>query len=248
MAKYQPKGHFKTKTEATVRFREAEPPSHLSEIVHRYLELRTDRPLSEDYQFHALPDACTYIVFNQLEPQVAGVTKLRATSEEFNLGKSFHFINIRFFPGVWQAGHDLVAYGLINDHYSGPLALVEVNNRLTGLDFEAKQDVLTKLVEDLVNRKLLKPSSLVQRILAGLDDINSVQDMSSRSHVSPRQLQRILHKTTGLAPHDFLKVLRLQESLSGHETDRYADQSHFIRSFRNATGYSPGRFSKNFDV
>lgn len=248
MAHYEPKGHGYAKTEATVHFHEAAPPSHLSDIVHRYLELRTDGPLSQDYRFHALPDACTYVVFNQDEPEVAGVTRLRTTSEEFNLGRSFHYVNIRFFPGVWQMNDDLVTYGPIDDPYGGPLPLVDVNRRLTGLDFDAKQAVLTELVEDLVARRLLMPNSLVQRILAGLDDINSVQDMASRSQVSPRQLQRILRKTTGLAPHDFLKVLRLQKALSGDETDRYADQSHFIRSFRSATGYTPGRYAKEYDV
>jgi AraC-like DNA-binding protein len=92
------------------------------------------------------------------------------------------------------------------------------------------------------------PSALVQRILSGLDEINSVDDMARESHMSSRQLQRILLKTTGLAPHNFLKVLRLQKTLSGEDIDRYSDQSHFIRSFRSATGYTPGRFAKEFDV
>jgi AraC-like DNA-binding protein len=246
MTKYQPKGHSSGKTETKVHFREAEPPGHLSEIVHRYLELRTDGPLKQDYRFHALPDACTYVVFNQQNTKVAGVTKLRTSAEEFNLGRSFHFVNIRFFPGVLQTDDDQVSYGPIDAHYSGPLPLVDVNNRLVGLDFDAKQEVLTELVEDMVARKLLMPNSLVQRILSKLDEINSVQDMAVQSLVSSRQLQRILRETTGLAPHDFLKVLRLQKALSGDETDRYADQSHFIRSFRSATGYTPGRYAKEY--
>jgi AraC-like DNA-binding protein len=248
VAKYEPKGHGRSKIETKVQFREAEPPRRLSEIVHRYLELRTDGPLMDDHRFYALPDACTYVVFNQQDTRIAGITRLRTSSEEFNLGKSFHFVNIRFFPGVWQNGDDLISYGLINDHYSGPLPLVEVNNRLTGLDFDAMQDVLTELVEYMVARKLLMPSALVQRILSGLDEINSVDDMARESHMSSRQLQRILLKTTGLAPHNFLKVLRLQKTLSGEDIDRYSDQSHFIRSFRSATGYTPGRFAKEFDV
>lgn len=248
MEHYEPKGHTCAKTETIVHFYEAPPPSHLSDIVHRYLELRTDGPLSQDYRFHALPDACTYVVFNQNEPEVAGVTKLRTKSEEFNLGRSFHYVNIRFLPGVWQMNDDLVTYGPIDAPYDGTLPLVDVNRRLTGMDFDAKQAVLTELVEDLVARRLLMPNSLVQQILAGLEDINSVQDMASLSQVSPRQLQRILRKTTDLAPHDFLKVLRLQKALSGDETDRYADQSHFIRSFRSATGYTPGRYAKKYDV
>ena len=77
---YNPKGNGKQKTVQSVRFAEAEPPAHLSGIVHRFLELKTEGPLSDDYRFHALPDACTYIVFDQLNTDIAGVTKLRASS------------------------------------------------------------------------------------------------------------------------------------------------------------------------
>jgi len=93
---YDPKGNGKDKSVNTVQFTEAEPPAHLRGIVHRYVELKTDGPLAQDYRFHALPDACAYIVFDQQTPYITGVAKLRATSEEFNLGRSFHFVNIRF--------------------------------------------------------------------------------------------------------------------------------------------------------
>ena len=72
--------------------------------------------------------------------------------------------------------------------------------------------------------------------------------MAEAAGVSARQLQRILKHTTGFSPHDLLKVLRLQQSLNGSDTWSYADQSHFIHSFRNATGYTPGKYAKKFDV
>ena len=86
---------------------------------------------------------------------------------------------------------------------------------------------------------------VTRRIMQSLDDINSVADMARISHISPRQLQHILKRATGLAPHDFFKVLRLQKALAGDPTGLYSDQSHFIRSFRVATGYTPGRYAKN---
>jgi len=36
--------------------------------------------------------------------------------------------------------------------------------------------------------------------------------------------------------------------LNGHDRWSYADQSHFIHSFRKATGYTPGKYSRKFDV
>lgn len=250
---YDPKGNSKDKNLPAVQFVEAAPPSHLSGIVHRFLDLKTGGVLAEDYRFHALPDACTYIVFDQLERKVAGIAKLRAASEEFNLGKAFHFVNIRFLPGVWLGDLDEIAYGMVTTPYSGDLPLLDVNRELsqhdfTELDGPDQQSVLAKFVEGLVERNLVAPNPVIEKIFQNLDEIHTVKDMAEVSGISARQLQRTLKRTTGFAPHDFLKVLRLQQSLNGNDTWSYADQSHFIHSFRKATGYTPGKYARKFDV
>jgi AraC-like DNA-binding protein len=245
---YDPKGNGKEKTVQAVRFIEAEPPDHLRSIVHRYLEIRTEAPLSEDYRFHALPDACTYVVFDQLDLRIAGITKLRASSEELNLGRTFHYTNIRFLPGVWQNASGQVGHGQVDTPYSGGLPLLEVNRNLSNRDFTAQQPVLTELVERLVDDKLVLANPVTEKIFQHIDEIFSVSDMAAVSGLSPRQLQRNLKQMTGLAPHDFLKVLRLQQALNGEPSLSYADQSHFIHAFRKATGYTPGKYARKFDV
>ena len=245
---YDPKGNGKDKAVQAVQFNEAEPPAHLRGIVHRYLDLWTDGTLPEDYRFHALPDACTYIVLDQLNRDVAGVSRLRASSQELNLGRSFHFVNIRFLPGVWQGDREAVVYGLVDAPYQGDLPLGALNAELAPLDFAAKQSALSAFVERLVSDGLVIANPVTERIFAHMDDIYSVADMAEVSGVSARQLQRTLKRTTGFTPHDFLKVLRLQQSLKGEPSLSYADQSHFIHSFRKATGYTPGKYARKFDV
>ena len=245
---YDPKGNGKDKAVQSVQFTEAEPPSHLREIVHRFLELKTFGTLPEDYRFHALPDACAYIVFDQLDLSVTGVSKLNASSEEFNLGKTFHFVNIRFLPGVWQSENEPLSFGLVDKPYAGELPFLDINRKLTNRDFVDQQPILTALVEMLVERKMVAPNSVTEKIFQNLDWITSVANMAEATQMSARQLQRTLKRSTGFSPHDFLKVLRLQQALNGNDTWSYADQSHFIHSFRNATGYTPGKYSKKFDV
>jgi AraC-like DNA-binding protein len=245
---YDPKGNGKDKAVEAVTFLEAEPPPHLRSVVHRFVELLTQFPLAKDYRFHALPDACTYIVLDQLHPKIAGVTRLRASSQEMNLGLRFHFVNIRFLPGVWQEDREQTSYALVKDPYSGTLPLLELNQSLIGKDIATKQARLSQFVESLVESKIVIENPVTEKIFQHLDEIHSVADMAAVSHLSPRQLQRVLKRTTGFSPHDFLKVLRLQNSLSGAPSLSYADQSHFIHSFRKATGYTPGRYSRKFDV
>ncbi len=245
---YDPKGNGKEKEVPAVQFVEVEPPSHLRGIVHRYLELDTDGELPEDYRFHALPDACTYIVFDQRDARITGVSKLRAASEEFNLGRQFHFINIRFLPGVWQDSLEPIAYGMLDQPYRGDLPLIEINRDLAARGFADAPEILTTLVERLLEQGLVAPNLVTEKIFQHLDDIHTVADIAELVEMSPRQLQRTLKRTTGFAPHDFLKVLRLQMALNGNDTWSYADQSHFIHSFRKATGYTPGKYAKKFDV
>lgn len=248
MIDYSPKGHSRDKAQDSVQFIEAAPPDHLRSIVHRYLFLKTDTPLAEDFKFMALPDACSYLVFDQRQPQVTGASMLNNSSEAFNLGREFHFVNVRLFPGVWQTDRQAITYGQVNGPYAGDLPLLNYNKRLIGQDFVTQQAILSELVETMVAQHILVTNTVTQRILACIDDINSVAEMATASAMSPRQLQRVLKATTGFAPHDFLKVLRLQNALGSNETRQYADQSHFIHSFRKATGYTPGRYAKKYDV
>lgn len=245
---YDPKGNGKDKAVQSVQFIEAEPPAHLRGIVHRYLELKTDGALEEDYRFHALPDACAYVVFDQLDRSIAGASKLRAESQEFNLGRRFHFVNVRFLPGVWQSTSEPLSYGAVEEPYAGELPLIAFNRDLDGKTFEDQQPVLTALVEHLLDKKMVAVNPVTEAIFQHLDEIASVADMAEASNLSARQLQRTLKRTTGFSPHDFLKVLRLQQALNGNDTWSYADQSHFIHSFRKATGYTPGKYSKKFDT
>ena len=245
---YDPKGNSKEKAVNAVRFVEVEPPHHLRGIVHRFLELETDGALEADYCFHALPDACAYIVFDQLNSEITGISKLRAQAEEFNLGRRFHFINIRFLPGVWQDESEQISYGMLDTAYKGVLPLIDINQALAKGDFAAGQALLCELVELLIENELVAPNLVTETIFQNLDDIQSVADMATAANLSARQLQRILKSTTGFTPHDFLKVLRLQQGLNGKDTWSYADQSHFIHSFRNATGYTPGKYVKKYDV
>lgn len=245
---YDPKGNSRERAVDAVRFVEALPPANLSGIVHRFLELKTQLALPSDYRFHALPDACTYAIFDQLDPKVAGITRLQASSEELNLGTSFHYVNIRFLPGVWQRDREPVAYGMVNSSYTGTLPLVSLNAEMIGQDFATKQDVMSKFVDGLVADKIVVANPVTEKIFRNIDGIRTVADMAETADLSPRQLQRVLKKTTGFAPHDFLKVLRLQQSLDGEPSLAYADQSHFIHSFRKATGYTPDKYARKFDV
>ncbi len=216
--------------------------------MHCYWELKTETVLADDFCLHAVPDACVNILFNQMETDIAGVTALRTTYEVLNLGKSFHYVGIQLLPGVWQGNPQEIADQFVGTPYVGELPLVATSRELALRDFSAKQDLMSGLVQWFMDAKLVVRNPVTERILAKLDDIRSVSDMASIACLSPRQLQRSLKQTTGLSPHDLLKVLHIQQSFKQHYLDLYADQSHYIHSFRKVTGYTPAKYINKFNV
>ncbi len=245
---YSPIQDGMVKTAGSVRYTEAKPPSHLSGLVHCFWELKTESVLCDDFLLHALPDACVNFLFNQVDPDIAGVTALRTTHEVLNLGKSFHYVGIQFLPGVWQGNRQEIVDHFVGTPYCGKLPLVQISRELAALGFEAKQLVMVSLVQWLMDAKLVVVNPVTEKILQSLDNIRTVNDMAAVVGLSPRHLQRTLKHTTGFTPHDLLKVLRVQQSFKHHYLDLYADQAHFIHSFRKVTGYTPGKYAKKFDV
>ena len=236
------------KTVRSARYTEAKPPSNLSGLVHCFWELKTESALQDDFHLHALPDACVNILFNQADTNIAGVTALRTTYEVLNLGKSFHYVGIEFLPGVWQGSREEIVDSYVGTPYLGHLPLIKTSNELAKLDFLAKQPVMSQLVQWLIDEELVVANHVTEKILTHMDDIHTVADMAAMTNMSPRQLQRTLKRATGFSPHDLLKVLRLQQSFKQHYLDSYADQSHYIHSFRKITGYTPARYASKFDV
>lgn len=235
------------KSAQSVRYTEVQPPRDVADWVHCFWELKTVAPLTEDFHLHAVPDACVDIMFNAIDITIAGITALRTTYEVLNLGKVFHYMGIQLLPGVWRGNRAEIADHYIGTSYTGDLPLLETNKKLAGLDFVAQQPIMAALVRRLAHEKIVVANPVTAKILSHLDDIHTVAEMAMITALSPRQLQRTLKQTTGFSPHDLLKVLRLQKSFAQDYHLLYADQSHFIRSFREITGYTPTQYFRKFD-
>lgn len=245
---YEPVRDGVPKTVESVVYREVPPPAAMAELVHCFWELRTDTELADDFTLHAMPDACVNLLFDQQDTRIAGVTQLHTTHTTLDLGRSFHYTGIQFFPGVWRGDPDASVDHYVGEPYEGELPLVEVGTAAAGLDLDAKAEVFAGFVAALLDAGLVAANPVTAAILTNLEEITDVGDMAQVAALSPRQLQRALKATTGFSPHDLLKVLRVQRSFRQDYLLLFTDQSHFTHSFRKLTGYTPGRFKKTFDV
>ena len=245
---YDPVKDGVAKTVESVLYTEVPPPTELGDLVHCFWEMRTVSELDDDFTLHAVPDACVNLLFDQHDTRIAGVTQLQTSHTSLDLGRSFHFAGIQFFPGVWRGDPDASVDHYVGEPYDGDLPLVEVCEAAAEHDLDGKVVVFSDFVQTLLESGLVAPNPVTAAILANLDRIHSVADMAHVAALSPRQLQRGLKATTGFTPHDLWKVLRVQHSFRNDYLLLFADQSHFTHSFRKVTGYTPGQFNKTFDV
>lgn len=232
----------------SVLFTEVKPPESFHDLVHSYWELRTEGVLAEDFHYHVIPDACVNILFNQRNLEIAAVTAAPASAIVLNLGKHFHYVGIQLFPGAWRGHPSDLCRKLVDKPYAGALPLIATNRRLAALSFPRQCSILTILAEQLIKDGLITKNPVTSKILKSFFEIQKVADMARLTGLSTRQLQRSLKATTGFAPHDFLKILRIQYSFGGDFLTHYADQAHYIHSFRRATGHTPVRYKKLFCV
>jgi AraC-like DNA-binding protein len=245
---YDPVKDGIAKTVHSVVYTEAPPPPSLGQLVHCFWELKTLADLADDFTLHAVPDACVNLLFNQHDTRIAGVTQLHTSPTTLDLGRSFHYAGIQFFPGVWRGDPNASVDHYVGEPYQGDLALVKVSEEAATVDFAGKAAVFSEFVVALLDAGLVAPNPVTAAILTNLDEIHSVSDMAKRAGLSARQLQRALKATTGFTPHDLWKVLRVQHSFRKDYLLMFADQSHFTHSFRQITGHTPCQFKKTFDV
>jgi AraC-like DNA-binding protein len=90
--------------------------------------------------------------------------------------------------------------------------------------------------------------------IAGSGGNLTVKELQSELNLSERSLERRFKQHIGISPKLFTRICRFQASLSQLRTNKYnklsdvafeqeyADQSHFIRSFKEFSGLSPYQY------
>ena len=92
------------------------------------------------------------------------------------------------------------------------------------------------------------------RIIEHSRALVSEQDVLGELEMNERALQRIFADYIGLSPHEFIRLRRVNHAIdaitsASRLTDlaydsNFYDQSHFIKSFKSVTGYTPGEFRR----
>jgi AraC-like DNA-binding protein len=114
-------------------------------------------------------------------------------------------------------------------------------------------DYLSKLVVQTISHKEQNVRAAISLVVNSKGNI-TVKALTGHLHITERTLQRQFEEYVGIPPKQFAKIIQFQSSLNqiSDETftklteivyeNGYADQSHFIRSFKKFAGKNPSLY------
>ena len=134
--------------------------------------------------------------------------------------------------------------------------LKQVSSLLELLAYMASIMNVSQVNETVRNKDFLRIAPILDYIQENLTESLTLDQISAKFFISKHYLCRIFKSATGFSVMEYIihsRILRarqlLQEGVSvqqAGELSGFSDNSHFIRTFGNLTGISPGRYAKEY--
>jgi len=197
-----------------------------------------------------MPDACIDFIFDVTGSTPPIVMTPSVSVEVLELGREFHYIGIRFKPGVLTKDID------VNSLIGNQKELEDILSRQTNLNNvtirttqteRQHYEILGTFALELIDNRIVERNSFIENVLRGIQYGLTVDEVADKVGYSSRQLQRKVAKQTGFSPVQLKRIVRFQSVLSlGDYELRFVDQSHLIKEFKAVTGVSYANFADNF--
>lgn len=250
------------------QYRQVQPTGALQPYVRYFGVLEDDISCGETKTFKIIADGCPGLIFqenpncfldkgkNKL-PQlfIHGLTT--SNSQKTTKGK-YRNIGVYFQSNAIKSIFGIDASELTDSYID--LDDIVRNDLTEQLLSESEMDKRIVILSDFLFRQIainkhcenVKASYAVAQINTDNDD--GLFKIQSELNISERSLERIFKTNVGISPKLFFRICRFQASLDFIRSrtfdsltelaylHSYADQSHFIREFREFTGATPKQF------
>ena len=257
---------------SAMKYEQITPAEHLRKHIRSVSIMEGKVSDSEPTAFHTIADGCPGILF--LENPDTFSENNNTSSPHLTLHKSaskyakinmkhgdLNLISIQLQPAAVKSIFDIDANDLTESHFN--LELI-TDQRLTAQLLHAPSNTVRvdMLVAFLIEKLRKNEEQKTDKILYAIDllqadnPVISLQKIQNQLNLSERSLERLFHQYIGISPKVFARIVRFQKALTEMRNksfskftdiaynNSYADQSHFIRDFKEFTGASPFRFLK----
>lgn len=255
-------------------FKQIPPPDYLKEYVKYFWVLDEESVLGSVKSFRTMADGCPGLIFqhadhgilfqNDKELPDIFLYGQATTPAELRLRGSFNAVGICFYPNALKSIFGLNADELTDTCMNpGPEAIkygFSLSEQLSGAATVTDRiEMLSSYLFFQIRRheKYRDPAMpyALSRIMHASGNV-SLADLRTELQLSERSFERKFKQHVGISPKLFTRISRFQASLHQLRNSRYdklsdvafgneyADQSHFIRAFKEFAGFSPLQYQK----
>jgi AraC-like DNA-binding protein len=236
------------------------PGPALAELVEHFWTVSWDLRGRDPHTQHTLPHPSVHLVAERDRSGVMGVLTGRFTRRLEGQGRAF---GVRFRPAGFHPFLGAPVATLTDRRVAVAEVFGPAGDRLVAeLLAAAGQERLVAAAEAFLLARRPAPEPDVARVNRVVDqimadrDITRVADVTDRSGIATRRLQRLFATYVGVTPKWVIRRARLHEAVerldAGDDLDLaflarelgYFDQAHFARDFRSAVGRPPTAYAR----
>lgn len=241
-----------------ITYQEVKPSKEIEDIIYCFWQLRTPKPLKNDYDYRVVSDGCIDIFFDHKRPTENFVMGFCRKFVQFPIGNEFDYVGIRFLPSAFPYLFGIDAKYLSNQSQELSKILPSfsewIYSKIKPMDsFESTTKVLNNKILRLsqshdvnYDHRFLDSLNLIFKKKGYLD---TGKDLNTG--LSPRQLRRVFNFYIGTTAKSFSNVVRFQHILNSKPSRQslkenklyfdvgFFDQAHFIKNFKTFYGVTP---------
>ncbi len=239
-------------------YQEIQPNKEIENFVYCFWQLKTQKTLNQDYDYRVVSDGCIDIFFNHKQPTENFVMGFCRKYTQFQIGKEFDYIGVRFLPSAFPLLFNVNAKTLSNQSQELNKILPNFSNWIKSV---IKPSDSFETITKILNEKIIGFSrkSAIDYDHRFLDSLNLIFQKNGyldiekdlNTGLSPRQLRRIFNFHIGTTAKSFSNVVRFQHILNAKPSKQslkenklyfdvgFFDQAHFIKNFKTYYGVTP---------
>ncbi|MBL0741084.1 helix-turn-helix transcriptional regulator [Chryseolinea lacunae] len=259
-----------------MKYTQIPPPDYLKDFIQCFWTMEDDGTDPSPKTIGPLVDGCPGIIFQQAgdgnfydksgkQMPATFLYGQTLTRTELYVKGKFKWMGIRFYPNALKSVFRFNAHELTDQCLDLRLLPVtqQMPNRLLELPSTLDQvDLLSSHFITLIKRNNAIVDPVTHYAMSHIVQANgnvSLKELHTTLKLSERSFERKFEQHVGISAKLFSRICRFQASLKQLKTNQftklsdvayqngYADQSHFIRSFKEFAGYSPNEFQKQSD-
>lgn len=257
-----------------MEFQKILPPAHLRDYVRYFWTLESDASETMPKTFKTFADGSPGIIYQQSDKgaffqedkKLPPVFLYGQTTRHANIHSpaAFRTIGVYFSPHALQSVFGLNASQLTDTCLDlGELAREQgvplTEQLIDSRSIHTQLDIMTAFISRQINKYNRQDGSFLpfalSRIIESRGNIQ-LKTLQDELGMNERSFERKFQQGVGMSPKLFARICRFQSSLHqlrNNNFDKlsdiafeneYADQSHFIRAFKEFTGFTPNKYQQ----